>query len=422
MNIADAIKWLSFFSLLTIILSYGACNSVRDRQISEIEKIIQGKSRVVDQVLQNPDKYKLQILYTRIDRDSQNEPTFRTYTYRINEERYYYPASTVKFPVAILALEKLNDLNIEGLTRDTPLRIDSAYSGQTRVVEDSSAKDSKPSISHYIKKIFLVSDNDAYNRLYEFLGQEYINHRLAQLGFPSVKIIRRLELPLSADENRATNPFTFFQGGKIVYHQPLVVSKSFFKLDMKDVQQGKGYYKNGELIQEPIDFSYSNFFPLSAQQELLKVLMFPATIPPENRLNMTADDYEFLYRYMSMLPRESDIEAYHDSSRYFDGYLKFLMFGDTREKIPPHIRIFSKSGQAYGYLLDNAFIIDFEKKIEFFLTAMLQVNENQIYNDDTYEYKEIGLPFLTDLGRIMYEYEVNRNRTYLPDLSRFRVH
>ncbi|UCF64074.1 MAG: serine hydrolase, partial [bacterium] len=370
----------------------------------------------------NPEKYKVQILYTQVDRDSQNTPLFTSYSYRLNEQQYYYPASTVKFPAAVLALEKLNLLNIEGLTRDTPLRIDSAFSGQTRVIEDSTAKDLRPSLAHYIKKIFLVSDNDAYNRLYEFLGQEYINKRLQEKGYPSVKLIRRLEVSLSATENRATNPFTFFQNGKVLYHQPLVVNEKYFKLDMEEVKQGRGYYKNGELIQEPIDFSYSNFFPLSAQQQLLKVIIFPETVPVQQRFDLTLEDYNFLYQHMSMLPRESEIEAYRDSSKYYDGYLKYFMFGDTRKEIPSNIRSFSKSGQAYGYLLDNAYIIDFEKRLEFFLTAMIQVNENQIYNDDNYEYDDIGLPFLADLGRVIYNYEINREREYQPELSRFLVH
>ena len=49
------------------------------------------------------------------------------------------------------------------------------------------------------------------------------------------------------------------------------------------------------------------------------------------------------------------------------------------------------------------------------------MNENQIYNDDVYEYDEIGFPFLADLGRIIYQYEINRKRKNIPDLSRFQV-
>ena len=46
----------------------------------------------------------------------------------------------------------------------------------------------RPTIAHYIKKILLVSDNDAFNRLYEFLGQQYINTTLHQMGYTEVQI------------------------------------------------------------------------------------------------------------------------------------------------------------------------------------------------------------------------------------------
>ena len=122
-----------------------------------------------------------------------------------------------------------------------------------------------------------------------------------------------------------------------------------------------------------------------------------------------------------MYPKESDYPAYNDTSEYYDSYVKFFMFGNTRENIPDGIRIFSKSGEAYGYLIDNAYIVDFNKKIEFLLTAVIQVNENQIYNDDNYEYEEIGIPFLANLGKVIYRFEINRKRKFEPDLSKFRV-
>jgi hypothetical protein len=85
------------------------------------------------------------------------------------------------------------------------------------------------------------------------------------------------------------------------------------------------------------------------------------------------------------------------------------MFGDSKDVIPDNIKIYSKSGLAYGYLTDNAYIVDDINKIEFFLSATIHVNENQIYNDDNYEYDEIGLPFLAKLGRLIYDYEL-KNR------------
>ena len=76
---------------------------------------------------------------------------------------------------------------------------------------------------------------------------------------------------------------------------------------------------------------------------------------------------------------------------------------------------------AYGYLTDVSYIVDLKKEIEFFLTATISVNKNQIFNDDNYEYQTIGLPFLSRLGKVVYDYEVQRERAVKPDLSKFKI-
>jgi len=88
--------------------------------------------------------------------------------------------------------------------------------------------------------------------------------------------------------------------------------------------------------------------------------------------------------------------------------VKFFMFGDTKEQIPNQIRIFNKVGEAYGFIIDNAYVVDFENSVEFLLSAVIHVNRNQIYNDDKYEYDEIAFPFVAKLGQAVYEYELNR--------------
>jgi len=143
-------------------------------------------------------------------------------------------------------------------------------------------------------------------------------------------------------------------------------------------------------------------------------------VPEKRRFHLTEDDYTLLYRSMSMRPRESRHPEY-DPGEYSDGWAKFFMFGDNKEPMPDHLRIFSKSGLAYGTLTDNAYIVDFENKVEFLLTAMIYVNENGIFNDGVYEYDEIGLPFLANLGRVVYEYELEREREREPDLGRFEA-
>jgi hypothetical protein len=54
------------------------------------------------------------------------------------------------------------------------MRFDSGYSKQTVLYKDSTAKNGLPSIAQFIRKAFLVSDNDAYNRMYEFIGRKLL--------------------------------------------------------------------------------------------------------------------------------------------------------------------------------------------------------------------------------------------------------
>ena len=89
--------------------------------------------------------------------------------------------------------------------------------------------------------------------------------------------------------------------------------------------------------------------------------------------------------------------------------------------MPNSVRLFNKVGLAYGYVTDNAYVVDFEHGVEFLLTAVVLVNENGIFNDGIYEYDEVGLPFLAELGRVIYAYELERQRAHRPDLSKWRI-
>ncbi|HQV32190.1 MAG TPA: serine hydrolase [Calditrichia bacterium] len=388
---------------------------------NKLVEILRAHHRDFRPVLEDPQRYRLQILYTQIDRDSSQIPHFTQYGLFLDDPRYFYPASSVKLPAAMLALEKLNKLNLENVNKFTSLRIDSVAPGQSTVWADSTAADGLPSIGHYIRKILVVSDNDAFNRLYEFLGQAYLREALLVKGYQDSWIIRRLESGMGPEANRITNAFTFYGGENLFYDQPAATNPATFAIDMPDVRQGKGVMRNGELIGEPIDFSHSNYISVRDLQDYVRAIFFPESFPEERRFDLTEEDRLFLIRYMGCRPRESGIAAYADTSEYYDSYVKFFLYGDTRRPMPDNVRIFSKSGQAYGYLIDNAYIVDWDSGVEFLLTAVLQVNDNQIYNDNHYEYREIGIPFMARLGQHLYDYEKSRPRAVQPDLSQWNV-
>lgn len=406
------------FLVLSLSLIFMACQP-GEQEHNLILDVLNNRGEVVDHILSDPDKYEVQILYTQINRDSLNQPHFTSYEYRVDDSIYFYPASTVKFPAAILALEKINQLNIEGLTSNTPMLTDSAYEKQTAVWEDTTAENGLPSVAHYVKKILLVSDNDAFNRLYEFLGQKALNHSLWKKGFNKLRFVHRLSVFLSREQNRYTNPVKFVEGGATVFEQPLVYNDQPIPIP-DSIPRGVGYMRGGELQQEPMEFASKNFFPLREQQEILKHIMFPDHEGGKRTFDLRDQDYRFLYQYLSQLPGETTWPAY-DTSYYYDGYVKFFMFGDSKKSMPKHIRVFNKVGDAYGTLTDNAYIVDFENGIEFLLSATVFVNENQIFNDNTYEYDDLGFPFMAEVGRAFYDYEKNRIKAYQPDLSRFKM-
>ncbi|MBC7920597.1 MAG: serine hydrolase [Ferruginibacter sp.] len=386
---------------------------------SFLPRLLKGRSAILDRVLAQPEKYEVQILYTQIDRDRRNRPTFRSYRYRVDQHAYFYPASTVKMPATLLALEKLNRLRVPGLDKYTTVQIDSACCGQTKVRSDSSAKNFLPSVAHYIRKIFVVSDNDAFNRLYEFIGQEALNEELHRKGYRETRIVSRLAVGADREQNRFTNPVRFLAGNQVIYQQPLVENKREYRSGFP-VFKGQGEMRGDSLVKQPKDFTHANNFPLEDQQRMLRTVLFPNSVPPHQRHQLTEPDYRFLYQCLSQLPRETRYPAYN-APEYADGYGKFLLYGDRQDTVPDHLRIFNKVGQAYGTLTDNAYVVDFDRGVEFLLSATIYVNEDQILNDDRYEYDTVGLPFLGSLGRVIYEYEVRRQKKYPPDLARFRV-
>ncbi|MGS0524575.1 hypothetical protein ACU8V7_04580 [Zobellia nedashkovskayae] len=157
---------------------------------------------------------------------------------------------------------------------------------------------------------------------------------------------------------------------------------------------------------EAFDFSLKNYYPIETQDAILKRIIFPETFAENERFNMNEEQRNFLLSAMYTVPRKIG----YDPKEYNDSYCKFFIYGDTKENIPENIKIYNKVGFAYGTLTDCAYIKDTENNVEFMITATLLVNKNGIFNDNTYEYDEVGIPFLAELGRQLYAYELKRKQ------------
>jgi len=385
-----------------------------------LENILAAYPQYFDSILIHRKDWNVQVIYTQVNRSANGRAELKNYYFNVNPGQYFYTASTVKFPVCLLALQRLNELREKGIDKNTTMITEAGTELQTAVYNDPSTPDGRPGIGQYIKKVLMVSDNDAFNRLYEFLGQEYINDELHKKGYPDVQLLHRLDISLPEAANRQTNPIKFLDAGnKVLYDQPMKVNTKQYPA--RNDSMGKGFLRNGQVVDGPMNFSKKNRISLEDLHNILVSLVLPDRVSASQRFNLTEEDRLFILKYMSQLPTESVYPPYSaDTANYWPAYCKFLMFGGEKGDLPKNIRIFNKTGDAYGQMLDVAYIIDQEKGVEFFLSAVIYCNSDGILNDDQYDYKNIGLPFMKHLGQTIYEQEVKRVKKNMPDLSGFK--
>ena len=381
------IKRLLLFLLLICVLN--ACENEPSAK-NALDYALASENQAIKQVMDSLHRYEVQVKFTEIDRLN-DRIVFKDHDFQVDDNNYFYPASTVKLPVAVLAMEKLNQL--DSMDRDTRFYVE----GDS--VETTFGTD--------VSKIFVISDNEAYNRLLEFLGQDAINKTLRQKGISPVRISHRLSTD-NADEITSKplivylddSTTTMLKGTINTAPKPLKISK---------INKGVGFYSDSSLVNEPFGFALKNYYPINAQHAVLKRIIFPEAFSESERFDLSDAQRKFIREAMHTLPKQ----AGYDPVEYYDSYVKFFIFGDTRKDMPEYIKIYNKVGYAYGTLTDCAYIKDTKNDLEFLLTATLLVNKNGIFNDDTYEYDEVGIPFLAQLGREIHKYELNRkNRHY----------
>ncbi|MFD1871969.1 serine hydrolase [Hymenobacter bucti] len=409
----------SILVLLTILVTTRAQAQAPQYPDSPLLDSLLRTNPALAKVLSHSATYQLQIIYTQINRDAQNVPHFIQHTYHLNPSQYFNPASLVKLPVALLALEKLHTLPTP-INRSTILSTGTAWRCQTPVPFAAPAdSDRQATVGNYIKRMLLVSDNLAYNRLYEFLGQKPLNDRLQQLGYPGSRIVRRFA-PCDTAANRHTNPIAFHTPtGDTLYKQPAQTNPRTPAPPLGPVFAGRAYQVGSRVIHRPYEFTTANNLPLPDITALLQTALFPESVPAAQRPHLTPADHAFLRQYLHLTPHASHFTPYA-APKYFDAYKKYLYYGRRIEaQLQPGLRIFNIVGMSHGYLADVAYFADSLHQSEFLLSAVLYVNQDGIINDANYEYDTIGEPFLVQLGQLFYQYEARRPRPYHPNLTIF---
>lgn len=383
-----------FKGILSSLLFSSVAAFAQDENITLL--LHKDTTAAIRRVVQHPYKFRVQVVYTQVRKNSEGKLAFVASDFRINEDEYFYPATLVKLPIAALALEKINSLHVSGLSKDSYLKVLAPYS-----------KKEKPlTIRENIIRMLVLNDKDAFNRLYDFLGQEYINSRLEQLGYNKTRIIQRFN-SRSAEDGRYTGPYIITDSvGNTLYKGVKVTCRKKYTNPTKEAKIGTGYFDGKKFVRVAKDFHNSNNFPLSEAHRMLISVIYPAETALENRFNMSVEDFEFIKTVLGYYPREAGISEWMNDEKIYDTQEKFLFAGASKDSLPNGLRIYNKAGFDYGFIADCAYIQDKEKDVEFFVSAVLYTNSKDILSEEGYEYKENGYPFLKELGKLIYYHEI----------------
>ena len=373
-----------------------------------LDLILNSNIPEIKKIKNNLSNHEIQILYSSIKRDSLGKPIFKEFSFNLDKNYYYYPASTVKLPIAILAIQKINYLIDKGfeISINTPFVVIDLKKDLMIFEKDSNNQNEVLSVANCIKKIFLYSDNDCYNYLFDFLGRDEINYQLEKKGLNNTRIYHKF---LSNSDNVNSSEFLFISNGDTIYKQNSIKSNlNKSNTNLKSVLKGKKFLLEGKLVNSPFDFSFKNQISITDLNNILKRIIFPENFKKEERFDLLESDYNFLKYWMSRTSIEDNKSTIVNRDKYWDSYSKFFIYGDKKGEMNDNIRISNKVGMAYGTLTDVAYVRDKINNIEFMLTATILVNDNHTFNDDIYEYESKGIPFLSALGRQVLKLERNK--------------
>lgn len=333
----------------------------------------------------DPVSHRMQILVTRVEGSA-----IRQHGYRADDE-LFYPASAIKPFVAVAALRELQRLREEdpSLTVDTPLYLCRVADARCALTHDASNLASgRITIRHELRKMLLVSNNVAFNRLYDLVGHHRLNDTFRHLGFDSVRLRHRF---LGGPEGGRVSP------PMVIGSVALPRRVSAFPVGSapaKRTEIGDAYYDEaGELHRGPADFRFKNYASLYDMQRLLIGVAMP-DLPGAPDLGLTDEHRELLLDAMTEDPRASENPEYPGAHHAIEHH-KALFWGARRAVAD--LRCVSKSGRAYGFEIDNAFFRHEPSGRALFVTAAVYANPNRVINDNGYAY-HLTRAFMEALG------------------------
>ena len=376
------------------ILLLAVCSSLLSCNSNPIELVLKSDP-YLKEIIKDKEDYEIQVMLTKINHDN-TKIDFQNYQYQHDENQYFYPASTIKLPIVVLTLKKINELRSKGsdITLKSKIILNNVDNYSNFKLQDSIT-----SFQNLIADIFLVSDNSASNILIDFIGYNYFNDEMQNAGFDRTYLNHKFNPDPYVNSTWQISDLNNNVISSINDNQKII------KADDKTngLDKGERRYFNGEILDESLNFSEKNRFSITDMHNLIKYIFYPEIFDKANTFNLNVEDYDFIRYWMSRFTYEDIGEKFIGDEKFFETYNKFFIHGDEQSVSNEQIRVYNKIGQAYGTSIDNGLIKNYQNNVEFILTSTIYTNKNKVINDNLYEYDDIAEPFLAKLSRAIYK-------------------
>jgi hypothetical protein len=357
-------------------------------------------------VLAAAEDHRLQMLLTQVEWRDGRWVRVREQVFRVDAE-YAYPASAIKLIGAIAAVARMQDLARANpaIGLDTPLSFEPLFPGEEAWRHYPSNLDgASVTLRHEIRKLFLVSDNPAYNRCFDYAGRDELHRACEDAGLDGVRAVHRLSVARTEQQNRMSPRILWRDeaGEWRTLLEEREAKRALAPNRAHRFEVGVGWLRgSGEMVAEPMDFSTKNRAPLRDLQAALAMLVDPRLVDEGSKGFELSDEHrDFLLRTAMESPEDSANPRYEDKSIVAERF-KFLLRGLKRHVDEHEIIYANKIGRAYGFSTENAFVAHPGRGVGFLFAATLYTNRDGILNDDKYEYAEVADPFFEELGDLL---------------------
>lgn len=397
-------KRLSILTLLIFVFRFHCFSqSVNNNSDSFLLRILNTGDTAISKLLSNQSRYQFQLIYTQVSRKN-NQIKFEEHS--LNENKFYFnPASVVKLPLLLLALEKLTMLKVKGIDLDTKIGIHTCSCDLD--TDGYVAKSKNPTFRQFLRELIIMSDNDAYNLLVDFVGYDYFNRRYRELGYDGFILKKRFTSKCNLEQNKWNGGLSFYDSkNNLLYEQECDSSKEFYFVDTTKyvLTAGVSHLENGILIKGSKDFSGNNYLNFSQMNHFFKDLFIPEKFNLSFKIdsNYKVAFFDALKDYPSSL-----MSSNYNLTDVPDWYYKFFIDSNVMDTRNDEFDVYNKVGIAGGFISDFSHVVDETNGIDYYLCASMLSKKDDVVNNGINNYFDFGIPVFRKIGALIYKYELH---------------